>query len=86
MLYQMLKKVNASRFQSGDKDEDSLTDKLRTRIALLNRILNCDDKKTLCSKRDEHPEWFEGLDAGASTKVRLLDFHFKKFNKLIKWL
>ena len=65
----MLRKVNASYLRSGERAAEFLTDKLKIKIAVLNRVLNNDDSKTRCSKREDHPEWFDGLDTNAPTKV-----------------
>ncbi|XP_011495488.1 PREDICTED: DNA fragmentation factor subunit beta [Ceratosolen solmsi marchali] len=72
ILYQMLRKANESLFQQGEKAAEFLTDKLKINIATLNKILNKDDKKTMFSKREDHPEWFDGLETNSQTKEAYL--------------
>ncbi|XP_001599808.1 DNA fragmentation factor subunit beta [Nasonia vitripennis] len=72
VLYQMLRKVNESFLKSGERAAGFLTDKLKIKIAVLNRALNNDDKKTLCSRREDHPEWFAGLETNSPTKEAYL--------------
>lgn len=70
ILYQMLRKANEELSRNGEKAAEFLTDKLKIKVALLNKALNNNDEKTLFSKRDDHPEWFEGLETNSPTKVR----------------
>lgn len=80
VLYQMLRKVNESFLKSGERAAEFLTDKLKIKIAVLNRALNNDDKKTLCSRREDHPEWFFGLETNSPTKVGCICIIYYKMN------
>jgi hypothetical protein len=64
-----LRKANESFFEQGEKAAEFFTDKVKIKIAALNKILNKDDKKTMLSNREDHPEWFDGLEAYSQTKV-----------------
>lgn len=64
--------MNESLFLKGEKAAEFLTDKLKVKLAALNKIINNDDKKTMCSKREDHPEWFDGLETNSPTKEAYL--------------
>lgn len=65
----MLKKVNESYLASGQKAEEFITDRLKEKLAVLNKALNNDDSNTMFSYRKDDPAWFEGLETTAQTKV-----------------
>ncbi|KAG7203878.1 hypothetical protein KM043_013239 [Ampulex compressa] len=68
LLYDTLRRVNIDFLTAGDKVSQFLTEKLKTKVAILNKALNKDDSKTACSTREEHPEWFRGLETNYTTK------------------
>lgn len=70
MLYNLLKKVNNNYLVTGQKLSDFLTEKLKVKVAVLNRALSNDDEKLGLSSKEDHPEWFEGLETNLTTKVR----------------
>ncbi|XP_014209418.1 DNA fragmentation factor subunit beta [Copidosoma floridanum] len=72
VLYQMLRRVNESFFQKGQRAEELLTVKFKDKISLLNEMLNSDDSKTMLTSPEEHPEWFDGLETRARTKEAYL--------------
>jgi len=65
--------VNIDFLIAGDRVTQFLTENLKAKIALLNKVLNKDDSKTVLSRREEHPEWFENLETNYTTKVRLIN-------------
>ncbi|CAL7952337.1 unnamed protein product [Xylocopa violacea] len=71
-LYDTLRHVNIDFLTAGEKAAEFLTEKLRTKVAVLNSALNKDDSKTTLSSRDEHPEWFRGLETNCATKEAYL--------------
>ncbi|CAK9797111.1 DNA fragmentation factor subunit beta [Anthophora plagiata] len=68
LLYDTLRRVNIDFLTAGDKASEFLTENLKAKVAILNNALNKDDSKTALSDRDEHPEWFHGLDTNYTTK------------------
>ncbi|XP_076232599.1 DNA fragmentation factor-related protein 4 [Calliopsis andreniformis] len=68
LLYDTLKRVNIDFLTAGDKASKFLTENLKAKVAVLNNALNKDESKTLFSSRDDHPEWFQGLDTNYTTK------------------
>ncbi|XP_076754063.1 DNA fragmentation factor-related protein 4 [Xylocopa sonorina] len=72
LLYDTLRHVNIDFLTAGEKAAEFLNEKLRTKVAVLNSALNKDDSKTTLSSRDEHPEWFRGLETNCATKEAYL--------------
>ncbi|XP_071581486.1 DNA fragmentation factor subunit beta isoform X1 [Temnothorax nylanderi] len=68
ILYDALRRVNIDFLTAGDRVTQFLTDNLKAKVALLNRVLNKDDSKTALSTRQEHPEWFENLETNYMSK------------------
>lgn len=68
LLYDTLKRVNIDFLTAGDNISQFLTENLKAKVAVLYNALNVDDTKTTCSKREEHPEWFHGLETNYATK------------------
>ncbi|XP_072758881.1 DNA fragmentation factor subunit beta [Anoplolepis gracilipes] len=68
ILYDALRRVNIDFLTVGDKVTQFLTENLKAKVALLNKVLNKDDSKTALSTRDEHPEWFKDLETNCTTK------------------
>ncbi|XP_011643459.1 DNA fragmentation factor subunit beta [Pogonomyrmex barbatus] len=68
ILYDALRRVNIDFLTAGDRVTQFLTENLKAKVALLNRVLNKDNSKTALSSRDEHPEWFEDLETNYMTK------------------
>ncbi|KOC68920.1 DNA fragmentation factor subunit beta, partial [Habropoda laboriosa] len=68
LFYDTLRRVNIDFLTAGDKASEFLTENLKAKVAVLNNALNKDDSKTVLSDRDEHPEWFRGLDTNYTTK------------------
>lgn len=69
LLYETLRRVNIEYITAGDKVSQFLTENLKNKIAVLNNALNKDDTKTAFSLREEHPEWFHGLETNYTSKV-----------------
>lgn len=72
ILYDALRRVNIDFLTAGDKVTQFLTENLKAKVALLNKVLNKDDSKTVLSTKDEHPEWFQDLETNCTTKVSLV--------------
>lgn len=68
LLYETLKRVNIDYLMAGDEILKFLSENLKTKIAILNSVLNNDDSKTHLSSRVDHPDWFRGLDTTYSSK------------------
>ncbi|XP_011137490.1 DNA fragmentation factor subunit beta isoform X2 [Harpegnathos saltator] len=68
ILYDALRRVNIDFLVAGDRVAQFLTENLKAKVAVLNSVLNKDDSKTAFSTRDEHPEWFTGLETNYTTK------------------
>ncbi|XP_066599022.1 DNA fragmentation factor subunit beta [Prorops nasuta] len=68
LLYETLIRVNIDFLTTGKRASEFLTEKLKAKVAVLNKALNKDDSKTSFSNRKEHPEWFQGLETNATTK------------------
>lgn len=69
ILYDALRCVNIDFLTAGNRVTQFLTENLKAKVALLNRMLNKDDSKTVLSTREEHPEWFEDLETNYMAKV-----------------
>ncbi|XP_015430361.1 PREDICTED: DNA fragmentation factor subunit beta [Dufourea novaeangliae] len=72
LLYDTLRRVNIDFLAAGDKASEFITENLKAKVAVLNSILNNDDSKTALTGRDEHPEWFRGLETNYTTKEAYL--------------
>ncbi|KAK9303431.1 hypothetical protein QLX08_004912 [Tetragonisca angustula] len=72
LLYDTLRRVNIDFLIAGEKASEFLTENLKAKVAVLNNALNKDDSKTAFSGRDEHPEWFYGLETNCATKEAYL--------------
>ncbi|OAD53042.1 hypothetical protein WN48_10844 [Eufriesea mexicana] len=72
LLYNTLRRVNIDILIAGEKASEFLTENLKAKVAVLNNVLNKDDSKTMYSSRDEHPEWFRGLETNCTTKEAYL--------------
>jgi len=72
IFYDALRRVNIDFLTTGDRVAQFLTENLKTKVAVLNTVLNKDDSKTACSTRNGHPEWFEELETNYTTKVSLV--------------
>lgn len=68
ILYDALRCVNIDFLTAGNRVTQFLTENLKAKVALLNRMLNKDDSKTVLSTREEHPEWFEDLETNYMAK------------------
>ncbi|KAK2584430.1 hypothetical protein KPH14_006810 [Odynerus spinipes] len=68
LLYDTLRRVNIEYLTAGDKVSEFLSEKLKNKIAVLNNALNKDDSKTAFSLKEDHPEWFRGLETNYTTK------------------
>ncbi|XP_074110166.1 DNA fragmentation factor-related protein 4 isoform X2 [Cotesia typhae] len=68
LLYEILKKVNIDHLTAGEQAYKFLLENLKKKVAILNSVLNTDDSKTAFSKREDHPEWFKGLESNVLTK------------------
>ena len=71
LLYETLRRVNIEFLTAGEEISKFLTENLKTKIAVLNCVLNKDDSKTHLSSRNNHPEWFSGLSTSFTTKVSI---------------
>lgn len=74
LLYDTLRRVNIDFLIAGEKASEFLAENLKAKVAVLNTALNKDDSKTAFSSRDEHPDWFQGLETNCATKVSPLRF------------
>lgn len=72
ILYDALRRVNIDFLIAGDRVTQFLTENLKAKVALLNKVLNKNDSKTALSTREEHPEWFENLETNCMSKVSLI--------------
>nr|XP_031826916.1 DNA fragmentation factor subunit beta isoform X1 [Nomia melanderi] len=72
LLYDTLRRVNIDFLTAGDKASEFLTENLKAKVAILNSALNKDDSKTTFTSRDEHPDWFRGLETNYTTKEAYL--------------
>ncbi|XP_043277791.1 DNA fragmentation factor subunit beta [Venturia canescens] len=72
LLYETLRRVNIDFLTVGDKAAKFLTENLKRKVAVIHGVLNRDDTKTLYNNRDEHPEWFRGLETNVTTKEAYL--------------
>lgn len=72
LLYEILKKVNIDHLTAGEQAYKFLLENLKKKVAILNSVLNTDDSKTAFSKREDHPEWFKGLESNVLTKVYII--------------
>ncbi|XP_034946067.1 DNA fragmentation factor subunit beta isoform X2 [Chelonus insularis] len=68
LLYETLKQVNIDYLTAGEQASKFLSDNLKRKIAILHSVLNRDDSKTTLSRREDHPEWFRGLETNITTK------------------
>ncbi|KYQ57238.1 hypothetical protein ALC60_03759 [Trachymyrmex zeteki] len=68
ILYEALRRVNIDFLTAGNRVTQFLTENLKGKVALLNKVLNKDDSKIVLSTREEHPEWFENLETNCMTK------------------
>lgn len=72
LLYDTLRRVNIDFLIAGEKASEFLADNLKAKVAVLNNALNKDDSKTAYSSREEHPDWFQGLETNCATKEAYL--------------
>lgn len=72
LLYDILRRVNIDFLIAGEKASEFLTENFKAKVAVLYNALNKDDSKTAFSSRDEHPEWFHGLETNCTSKVSSL--------------
>lgn len=68
ILYDALRRVNIDFLTAGDRVTQFLTENLKAKVALLNRVLNKDDSMTALSTKEEHPDWFENLETNCMSK------------------
>lgn len=69
LLYETLRRVNIDYLTAGNQATKFITENLKRKVAVLHNLLNLDDSKTGYSHRDDHPEWFSGLETNITTKV-----------------
>lgn len=61
ILYQTIREVNEEYLQAGERVRDFFTENMKNKVYTLASLLkNIDNSKTKTSRREEHPEWFEG--------------------------
>ncbi|KAF5283485.1 hypothetical protein FQR65_LT13873 [Abscondita terminalis] len=69
ILYKTIREVNEEYLSAGEKVQEFFTEKMKNKVFKLAEVLKeIDSNKTLCSTKEEHPEWFEGLDTRSKTK------------------
>ncbi|XP_070522938.1 DNA fragmentation factor subunit beta isoform X2 [Cardiocondyla obscurior] len=68
ILYDALRRVNIDFLIAGNRVTQFLTENLKAKVASLNRVLNKDNTKTILSRKEDHPEWFENLETNCMTK------------------
>ncbi|XP_011877660.1 PREDICTED: DNA fragmentation factor subunit beta [Vollenhovia emeryi] len=68
ILYDALRRVNIDFLTAGGRVTQFLTENLKAKVALLNKVLNKDESKTALSTKEQHPEWFENLETNCMTK------------------
>ncbi|KAF5293492.1 hypothetical protein FQA39_LY02977 [Lamprigera yunnana] len=70
ILYKTIREVNEEYLSAGEKVQEFFTEKMKNKVFKLAEVLKgLETNKSLCSTREEHPEWFEVicLDLPAST-------------------
>lgn len=61
ILYKTIREVNEEYLSAGEKVQEFFTEKMKNKVFKLAEVLKgIDTNKTLCSKKNDHPEWFEG--------------------------
>lgn len=85
ILYDALRRVNIDFLTTGDRVTQFLTENLKVKVALLNRMLNKNDSKTALSTREDHPEWFENLETNYMTKVSSSEILFGNIFAKLKY-
>ncbi|KAK5640919.1 hypothetical protein RI129_009466 [Pyrocoelia pectoralis] len=69
ILYKAIREVNEEYLSAGEKVQEFFTEKMKNKVFKLAEVLKgIDTNKTLRSTKEEHPEWFEGLDTRSKTK------------------
>uniref|UniRef100_A0A1Y1KI19 CIDE-N domain-containing protein n=1 Tax=Photinus pyralis TaxID=7054 RepID=A0A1Y1KI19_PHOPY len=69
ILYKAIREVNDEYLSAGEKVQEFFTEKMKNKVFKLAEVLKgIDTNKTLRSTREDHPEWFEGLDTRSKTK------------------
>lgn len=61
ILYKTIREVNDDFLSAGEKIQEFFTEKMKNKVYKLATILkNIENTKTAHSKREDHPEWFDG--------------------------
>lgn len=61
ILYKVICEVNEEYLKAGEKAQEFFTEKIKNKVFKLAEVLKGIDRdKTLCSKKEDHPEWFKG--------------------------
>ncbi|KAK4874430.1 hypothetical protein RN001_013790 [Aquatica leii] len=94
ILYKTIREVNEEYLSAGEKVQEFFTQKMKNKVFKLAEVLKeIDSSKTLCSTKEEHPEWFEGLDTRSKTKEeymfrraqdRIRTYYYKTKQELLK--
>lgn len=62
ILYRTIREVNEEYLTAGAKVQEFFTEKMKNKVFKLAEVLKgIQGEKIDCSKRDEHPEWFDGM-------------------------
>lgn len=60
-MYRTIREVNDDFLSAGEKVAEFFTEKMKNKVYKLAQILNSiENNKVEQSKREDHPEWFEG--------------------------
>ncbi|XP_050311124.1 DNA fragmentation factor subunit beta isoform X1 [Anthonomus grandis grandis] len=82
LLYKTIREVNEEYLSAGEKVQEFFTEKMKTKVFKLAEVLKgIDSDKVALSSREEHPEWFEGLDTRSKSKE---DYMFRRAQDRIR--
>ncbi|KAL3274368.1 hypothetical protein HHI36_015766 [Cryptolaemus montrouzieri] len=69
ILYRTIREVNNEYLTAGEKVQEFFTENMKSKVYKLAELLRgIDNGKAKISSKEEHPEWFEGLETNAKTK------------------
>lgn len=61
ILYRTIREVNEEYLTAGAKVQEFFTEKMKNKVFKLAEVLKgIEGEKVSCSKKDDHPEWFDG--------------------------
>ncbi|RZF32649.1 hypothetical protein LSTR_LSTR004077 [Laodelphax striatellus] len=71
LIYNVLKTANIDVLRAAVQVQNFFDDKIKEKVRILSSVVEKEQEssdKTLCSSRDEDPDWFTGLETNAQTK------------------